>query len=65
MRVHLETLLRTLLERDLCTRQEVRDADKSLYNERGNPLAVVVSGLSSDAHTWNLVYLQLLLTELG
>jgi len=28
-------------------------------------LDVVVSSLSSDAHTWNLVYLQLLLEELG
>ncbi len=28
-------------------------------------LDVVVTGLSSDAHTWNLVYLQLLLEELG
>lgn len=26
---------------------------------------IVVSGLASDAHTWNLVYLQLLLEELG
>jgi methylaspartate mutase sigma subunit len=26
---------------------------------------VVVTGLSSDAHTWNLVYLELLLEELG
>lgn len=26
---------------------------------------VVLTGLSSDAHTWNLVYLQLLLEELG
>ncbi|WP_158839675.1 cobalamin B12-binding domain-containing protein [Saccharothrix deserti] len=26
---------------------------------------VVVSGVSSDAHTWNLVYLQLLIEELG
>lgn len=26
---------------------------------------VVVSGLASDAHTWNLVYLQLLIEELG
>ena len=40
-------------------------SDQSLYTGRGNPLAVVVSGLSSDAHTWNLVYLQLLLEELG
>ncbi|RKT19359.1 methylaspartate mutase sigma subunit [Streptomyces sp. 1114.5] len=28
-------------------------------------LDVVVSGVMSDAHTWNLVYLQLLLEELG
>jgi len=28
-------------------------------------LDVVVTGLSSDAHTWNLVYLQLVLEELG
>jgi len=28
-------------------------------------LEVVVTSLSSDAHTWNLVYLQLLLEELG
>lgn len=26
---------------------------------------VVVSGLASDAHTWNLIYLQLLIEELG
>lgn len=28
-------------------------------------LDVLVTGLSSDAHTWNLVYLELLLEELG
>ena len=28
-------------------------------------LDIVVSGLASDAHTWNLVYLQLLLEERG
>jgi methylaspartate mutase sigma subunit len=28
-------------------------------------LRVIVTSLSSDAHTWNLVYLQLLLEELG
>lgn len=32
---------------------------------RPAPLAVVVTSLSSDSHTWNLVYLQLLLEELG
>lgn len=31
----------------------------------GRPLDVVVTSVSSDAHTWNLVYLQLLLEELG
>jgi methylaspartate mutase sigma subunit len=40
-------------------------SDQSLYTGRGNPLTVVVSGLSSDAHTWNLVYMQLLIEELG
>jgi hypothetical protein len=33
MRVHLESLLRTLLERDLCTRQEIRDFVKELERE--------------------------------
>jgi hypothetical protein len=33
MRVHLESLLRTLLERDLCTRQEIRDFAKDLERE--------------------------------
>jgi methylaspartate mutase sigma subunit len=28
-------------------------------------LSVIVTSVSSDAHTWNLVYLQLLLEELG
>ncbi|SDO45780.1 cobalamin B12-binding domain-containing protein [Lentzea jiangxiensis] len=28
-------------------------------------LDIVVSGLASDAHTWNLVYLQLVLEEMG
>ncbi|HET9137748.1 cobalamin B12-binding domain-containing protein [Actinophytocola sp.] len=31
----------------------------------GPRLSAVVTSLSSDAHTWNLVYLQLLLEELG
>lgn len=30
-----------------------------------NPPSVIVTGTASDAHTWNLVYLQLLLEELG
>jgi methylaspartate mutase sigma subunit len=33
--------------------------------EAVRPVRTVLSGLSSDAHTWNLVYLELLLTELG
>jgi methylaspartate mutase sigma subunit len=39
--------------------------DQSPCAGRDKPLAVVVSSLSSDAHTWNLVYIQLLLEELG
>ena len=31
----------------------------------GKRLDVVLTGLSSDAHTWNLVYIQLLLEEIG
>jgi methylaspartate mutase sigma subunit len=41
------------------------NSDQPPYTGQGNPLTVVVSGLSSDAHTWNLVYLQLVLEELG
>jgi methylaspartate mutase sigma subunit len=40
-------------------------SDQSPPTGPGRPLTVVVSGLSSDAHTWNLVYLQLVLEELG
>ncbi|MEU9737312.1 cobalamin-dependent protein [Streptomyces sp. NPDC048002] len=32
---------------------------------RATGLDVVVTGTSSDAHTWNLIYLELLLTEWG
>ncbi|NKZ08318.1 cobalamin B12-binding domain-containing protein [Actinomadura latina] len=31
----------------------------------GTSPAIVVSGLASDAHTWNLVYIQLLIEEFG
>jgi methylaspartate mutase sigma subunit len=41
------------------------ESPQSLYARQDNPLTVVVSGLSSDAHTWNLVYIQLVLEELG
>lgn len=40
-------------------------SDQSLCVVRERSLAVVVSGLPSDAHTWSLVYLQLVLEELG
>ncbi|WP_329283814.1 cobalamin B12-binding domain-containing protein [Streptomyces sp. NBC_00691] len=33
--------------------------------ERSGPLDVVVTGLPSDAHTWNLVFIQLLIEDLG
>lgn len=39
--------------------------DQSLCAVTKNALTVVVSGLSSDAHTWNLFYMQLVLEELG
>lgn len=41
------------------------ETDEPLRVLRRNPLDIVVSGMSSDAHTWNLVYLQLLLEEQG
>lgn len=33
--------------------------------QRVGPLDVIVTGLSSDAHTWNLVFIHLLLEDLG
>jgi methylaspartate mutase sigma subunit len=36
--------------------------DRELTGSRGT---VVVSGVASDAHTWNLVFLQLMIEELG
>lgn len=36
-----------------------------LHDRHADALDVVVTSVSSDAHTWNLVYLQLLLEELG
>lgn len=33
--------------------------------DRSGPLDVVVTGLPSDAHTWNLVFIQLLVEDLG
>jgi len=38
---------------------------RSPERPRGSGLDVLVSGLASDAHTWNLVYLQLFLEERG
>lgn len=37
----------------------------ALQRVPAQPLTVVVTSLSSDAHTWNLVYLQLVLEEMG
>lgn len=36
-----------------------------LVNRHLHPPRTVLSGVSSDAHTWNLVYLQLVLEECG
>ncbi|MFG2043630.1 cobalamin B12-binding domain-containing protein [Dactylosporangium sp. NPDC048998] len=36
----------------------------ALETVRARPLTVVLTSLSSDAHTWNLVYLQLVLEEM-
>ncbi|WNI27276.1 cobalamin-dependent protein (plasmid) [Streptomyces sp. ITFR-16] len=33
--------------------------------DRSGPLDVMVTGLPSDAHTWNLVFIQLLIEDLG
>ncbi|RZS32715.1 methylaspartate mutase sigma subunit [Herbihabitans rhizosphaerae] len=41
-----------------------RDVD-SINETGGRGRTVVVTGLASDSHTWNLVYLQLLVEELG
>jgi len=38
------------------------DDNTTLASRRGT---VVVSGVASDAHTWNLVFLQLMIEELG
>lgn len=37
----------------------------SMTRTRPGALQVIVTGTSSDAHTWNLVFLQLLLEDLG
>ncbi|MGW1429737.1 cobalamin B12-binding domain-containing protein [Streptomyces sp. NPDC002431] len=43
----------------------VRKASPAAREEPGKGLDVYVTGLSSDAHTWNLVYVQLLIEGLG
>jgi methylaspartate mutase sigma subunit len=40
-----------------------RDRSTDVLGE--SPLHVVVTSVSSDSHTWNLVYLQLVLEEMG
>ncbi|MEV0253568.1 cobalamin B12-binding domain-containing protein [Streptomyces sp. NPDC050732] len=37
----------------------------AVRRQPGEELTVCVTGLSSDAHTWNLVYVQLLVEDLG
>ncbi len=39
--------------------------DAPSRTRQGAPLNIIVTSVSSDAHTWNLVYLQLMLEELG
>jgi methylaspartate mutase sigma subunit len=41
---------------------QIFDGDNTITTGRGT---VVVSGVASDAHTWNLVFLQLMIEELG
>lgn len=45
------------------------ESDTATATRRGDPRrrppGVIVTGTASDAHTWNLVFLQLLLEELG
>ncbi|MFI6642974.1 cobalamin B12-binding domain-containing protein [Streptomyces sp. NPDC050504] len=41
------------------------NSTNSVPRHRSAALRVVVTGTSSDAHTWNLVFLQLLLEDLG
>lgn len=46
--------------------QHARDAQLAqLAQPRVAPLRVVLSSVSSDSHTWNLVFLQLLLEHMG
>ncbi|WP_407706314.1 cobalamin B12-binding domain-containing protein [Streptomyces scopuliridis] len=46
-------------------RQEIEVVAGSARSAMRSRGTVVVSGLASDAHTWNLVYLQLVIEELG
>ncbi|HEV2635144.1 MAG TPA: cobalamin-dependent protein [Actinocrinis sp.] len=49
-----------MTDADLMVTEEARDEE---FRPAGR--TVVVSGLTSDAHTWNLVFLQLMLEEAG
>jgi methylaspartate mutase sigma subunit len=44
--------------------EELRNYGRGVVTEPHRPL-VIVSSMASDSHTWNLVYLQLLVGELG
>jgi methylaspartate mutase sigma subunit len=43
----------------------IRAPDAPQAPPRGHPLHVLVTGTASDSHTWNLIFLRLLLEELG
>ncbi|MFI1019111.1 cobalamin B12-binding domain-containing protein [Streptomyces sp. NPDC020965] len=45
------------------TSERLPDQDHHLPAERARP--VLISSVASDSHTWNLVFLQLLIEELG
>ncbi|MFH9366918.1 cobalamin B12-binding domain-containing protein [Streptomyces anulatus] len=49
----------------MARQQEVEVAVESARSAMPSRGTVVVSGLASDAHTWNLVYLQILIEEFG
>jgi methylaspartate mutase sigma subunit len=61
-----ETLRRPLGDAWPPLRAAVRtDTDLAAQPSAGRQLAVLVTGTASDAHTWNLIFLTLLLREMG
>lgn len=47
------------------SRLEAADPSRQIPARREGERTVIVSSMASDAHTWNLVFLQLLIEELG